>query len=426
MVSVGETTSSRGKSIALARFHDGKAKANWGGRGTSLALAGLVAELGSVGRIIPINGEYITHGFADFLLTDKLLARARFAKDCVLGHRRSLETRPFTRVEEYADRLLQAKAANPRVRDLIGLISDSDELWMNGEGDFIMGYSGTLWRTLIIMSIAQKLGKPTVLLNSILSAPSTEPPIPGVVEGVGKILKKCRAVIYRDPQSLELSRTWFPDVSASWLPDALFTWSDYEMAPQFPSYRPEVEGLPLEVQEMVNNEAKIVSVSGSSVMRSYTADRGKNLSKFVRSLKSRGFSPVLVSTSDEDAWLELVATGTNIPYVPPTVPLISGLHLLRASEVFVSGRYHPSILAACVGTPLVTFGSNSHKTLSLQTVLGVSDPMSYATFDSEHSVLDIAAATERAASGDGGSRQELRKVAMSCSKQVQSGMQAAL
>lgn len=418
--------SAEGRKIALARFHDGKAKANWGGRGTSLALAGLIAGSDSVGKVIPLNGEYITGGFGDFLLSDKLKARAGFVGERLTGYRGPMKTRPFPRVEEYAERVLKDKEKSPRAAAMVGTISECDELWMNGEGDLIMGYSGTLWRTLLTMSIAQKLGKPTVLVNSILSAPSSMSAVPEVIEGVGQVLAKCSAVIYRDPTSLDLNNAWFPGVSASWLPDALFAWADFGTHQRSPAYGPDTEGLPLALQSMLRQDANIVSISGSSVMRSLTSDRAQHLSEYIRNLKSHSLEPVLVATSDEDAWLEIVAEDNQIPFVPARLPLRSGMELLAASRVFVSGRYHPSILAACVGTPLVTFGSNSHKTLSLLNVLGVAQPTSFPTFDSLSSVGQITEATLDAADGVERRRAQLREEAVRCAETVQTGLRAAL
>lgn len=413
-----------GLKVALGRFHDGKAKMNWGGRGTSLALAGIVASHKGIASVEPLNGEYITAGFGDFLLPDKLKVRAAHGLRRLRSDNSVMPTRPFPEVEKYAERLLCAKRRNARADSMIQIISDCDELWMNGEGDFIMGYSGTLWRTLLTMVIAQKLGKPTVLLNSILSAPTGTPAVPGVIEGVGTVLRNCKAVIYRDPVSLELSERWFADVDATWLPDALFAWSSTDVMQVAEPYSADTEGLPLAVQAMLSRGDRIISISGSSVMRSFTPERAENISTFARELIAKNFAPVLVATSDEDFWLEDVARANNVPFVSARVPLRSGMQLLASSRVFVSGRYHPSILAASVGTPLVTFGSNSHKTLSLLRVLGDPSPVSYPTFDIRSAVPQLVEATIGAADGGEERRDAIRAGAAACADAVRSGIRS--
>jgi polysaccharide pyruvyl transferase WcaK-like protein len=62
------------------------------------------------------------------------------------------------------------------------------------------------------------------------------------------------------------------------------------------------------------------------------------------------------------------------------IPLASGLLLLAHAACFISGRYHPSIMASLGGTPCIWMTSNSHKTLSVQYVLGEEEPREYPFF----------------------------------------------
>lgn len=399
-----------GRRIVLARYHDGTAKANWGGRGTSLALAGLIAGIPGVETVIPLNGTYITEEFGDFTQIDKLAARLRHARRHGIWQRSAqFEARPFAYVDQYTDRLLTTPR-NPRAQRLIKTIELGDELWMNGEGNFIMGYSRELWRTLIIMTIAHRLGKRVVLVNSILSEPTSGIPVPTILSGVRTVLERCAAVLYRDPTSLERSREWFPGVEAEWLPDALFQWSRDQGVSG--AYTATVEGLPLEIQAMLDSSEQIATVSGSSVLRTYTPARERHLGQLVQGMRQAGLTPVFVATSDEDSWWREPAGRLKMPFVSARVPLRSGLALLARSEVFVSGRYHPSILAADVGTPFVTFGSNSHKTTSLYRVLGddCSTGFGFPTLDTDPVMSGLLAATT-AAAGRSSSRPAIRAAA---------------
>jgi polysaccharide pyruvyl transferase WcaK-like protein len=49
-------------------------------------------------------------------------------------------------------------------------------------------------------------------------------------------------------------------------------------------------------------------------------------------------------------------------------------HVLSNSEIFISGRWHASILAVLSGTPILLWGSDSHKTRSLYDLLNYSYP----------------------------------------------------
>jgi polysaccharide pyruvyl transferase WcaK-like protein len=69
-----------------------------------------------------------------------------------------------------------------------------------------------------------------------------------------------------------------------------------------------------------------------------------------------------------------VAEETNTPIIPGEVPILMGGAILANARLFVTGRYHPSIMAAAGGTPCVFLGADSHKTRSLQRLLGYDDP----------------------------------------------------
>jgi ADP-heptose:LPS heptosyltransferase len=82
----------------------------------------------------------------------------------------------------------------------------------------------------------------------------------------------------------------------------------------------------------------------------------------------------LVPTCGGDRFLHDVAEETNTPIIPGEVPILMGGAILANARLFVTGRYHPSIMAAAGGTPCVFLGADSHKTRSLQRMLGYDDP----------------------------------------------------
>lgn len=89
-----------------------------------------------------------------------------------------------------------------------------------------------------------------------------------------------------------------------------------------------------------------------------------------QALKKLGQPLVLVQTCEGDAFLEDVAKEAGVPFIPVNIPVMAGAAVLARAEVFVSGRWHPSIMATLGGTPCVFLGSNSHKTRSLQEQIG--------------------------------------------------------
>lgn len=90
----------------------------------------------------------------------------------------------------------------------------------------------------------------------------------------------------------------------------------------------------------------------------------------IQKIKERvDFQVFLVIVDDGDEFLNEVAKMTNTPIIPMDMPLVAAAKILANSRVYISGRYHPAIMASLGGTPCVFMSSNSHKTESIQELL---------------------------------------------------------
>jgi polysaccharide pyruvyl transferase WcaK-like protein len=265
--------------------------------------------------------------------------------------------------------MLQSSSRSRRIQEIVDAISACDEVWVNGEGDFILRTRPSLYRTLVIMHVALALGRRVRLVNSILSDPANEARNAPVTTAVIRTLSQCSDVVYRDPESLRLHQGLMPDVAASWCPDALFAWAGEHVSAE--PFGPGWEGLPPEAQEFMRCRRPYVAISGSSAIRSPSTAEREDLRQFISDADRTGYGSLLIATDGSDRWMADVAKTCGAPFIPSRVPLIAGMTALSQAAVFVSGRYHPSILATLVGTPSVLMSSNSHKTQSLQEVLGI-------------------------------------------------------
>ncbi len=370
-------------------------------------MARLVDALDGYRLTSTINGIAITAGFGDFTVADKLRIRARHLPS--VASRRDYPRRPFDELERYADRLLAHPT--PEARPLLATIEAADEVWMNGEGDYLLGASGTLWRALILLRIATRLGRPVRLTNSILSHPTTRPTDPSVIRAIHRSLVPAASVTYRDPESLALHEELFPDVPAEWAPDALFMAADeagaIADAPSRGGFRLNAERLPVDVQGWLDERRPYVLVSGSSSVAPGARARA-DLAALLDEIRRRDVAAVVVATDAADGWLAREASAADVPSVPADVPLATAFGLMAGASAFVSGRYHPAIIAALVGTPPVFLASNSHKTASLQRVLGLADATTaraLPTFGQEgFRATDVAAALDRVLDDDAGRR----------------------
>ncbi|MEX2410836.1 MAG: polysaccharide pyruvyl transferase family protein [Candidatus Paceibacterota bacterium] len=109
--------------------------------------------------------------------------------------------------------------------------------------------------------------------------------------------------------------------------------------------------------------------------------------------KELGIEVVFIDPSG-DSFLYEVAVITNSFFLKPTLNLLIGSYVLGKAKVFLSGRFHPSILASLSGTPCVFLGANSHKTYSLQHVLEYEQIEVFSFENSKENLNNIIAKIE--------------------------------
>ena len=77
----------------------------------------------------------------------------------------------------------------------------------------------------------------------------------------------------------------------------------------------------------------------------------------------------LVEVCEGDYFLREVGKRTKTDIISIDTPILAAGKILADASLYISGRYHPAILASMGGTPCVFMSSNSHKTKSLQELL---------------------------------------------------------
>lgn len=82
--------------------------------------------------------------------------------------------------------------------------------------------------------------------------------------------------------------------------------------------------------------------------------------------------------------------------------------ILANARAFVSGRYHPAILASLGGTPCVFMASNSHKTKSLQELLKYENVVEYPVLPSDEEIMSIVQDTSIVIQGGDETRDKIR------------------
>ncbi|MFC4989679.1 polysaccharide pyruvyl transferase family protein [Saliphagus infecundisoli] len=392
---------------------DNRNRENWGCRGTSISLYGVLAEEFSIGGVV--DGEYAA---GETPIRSKLLSPEWFRK---ITRRR--DRHPVFGYYVAAEELLGAETdfvsedprrsartiydrreENGRLGELYDAVADSDGVVINGEGDMIFTTPPRrkLLFLLSVVELADALGKPVYYLNAMISDCPVDGRNQRTAAQAARTLRKCNAVTLRDPRSLELLEELAPEAEGYFVPDALFSWHDRyagDLSRQLPDDADFIVPFP-EEEEYLNGfdlSAPYVCVGGSSLAQREPERAIPAYEGLVRELREGLDREVLlVQTSPSDRFLEEVADRTETPILPVETPVLAAGGVLANADALVSGRYHPSIFASLGGTRCVFLGSNSHKTRSLQEVLGYEDRREFGGFPSADERREIVAATEDA------------------------------
>lgn len=381
---------------------DNRNRGNYGCRATSTALSQLISENNEiVGRI---TGRYNMFDLGNlfyisflptwfYILVSKIpgwnkVGRLWNKVICkVLRRKYYYSAFDFVGIDPKTTRrnLLKCIKANKTIQEFDLRNYDFDTLIVNGEGSFI--FANPPWRESLVIAMlmdwAQEMGKDVFFLNAMLSDDPNFPHNEKTIKMFKPILEKCERVSVRENVSFEYCKKFFPGANVKLIPDALFTWydliNDGHIVTNGKYYMPHVE----ESDEFYKNydfTEPYICVAGSS---SYQIGANQELaiqsySNLVEKIKTEfGLKVYIMQVCEGDAFLKVVGKITSTSVIPLTMPIVSAGKILANASLFISGRYHPAILASLGGTPCVLMGSNSHKTISLQELLQYDNPHEY-------------------------------------------------
>lgn len=268
--------------------------------------------------------------------------------------------------------------ANPHLKEFDLRQFDFDALVVNGEGSFIFRIPA--WRECIneamLMHWALKMGKKVYYMNGMLSDDPFTKRNQEVVKLVKPLFEQSQIVGVRESYSESFARENFPNANIKFYPDALFTWYDYindDVTISNGRYIMGPSGADNKSFNDYDFTKPYICVSGSSSIGKATNNISEAVDiycKLVNSLKGRLKQKIfLVEVCEGDNFLREVSRKTNTGLISIDTPILAAAKILANADAYVSGRYHPAILASQGGTPCVFMSSNSHKTKSLQELL---------------------------------------------------------
>jgi hypothetical protein len=406
---------------------------NWGARGAHAATYQLLSE--AFEEVERLSGLYQTKSYPiNYTLPDRIAYPLSRQRDRFLvakvydklerltgGQWDYLSNSPQTS----AERVIQNKDKK-YFGGLVDKVENSEKVVVDGNGDMIFKSSPkrNLIVDLVLVELASKLGKEVFYVNSVFADGSVTERNEVLAQTCLASLRKCRAVAFRDPTSLQLSQQMDASLDAQWIPDSLFYWYDYFADSRSELPRNGSYAIPFTQEDRIGRHKDLdlggsyICVTGGSGAAMTPEKASRGYSQLVNQLQKLDPPVYLVPTCSGDSFLYDVADETQTPIVPAEVPILMGGALLANARVFVTGRYHPAIMAASGGTPCVFLGADSHKTRSLQQLLEYEHPQVYSAVPSPDEQNDILEQCRTLLRRGQEARDRVQHEAAECARQV--------
>ncbi len=384
---------------------DGRCRINWGAQATSQALYEIMTRDHAISGIVPSSYKLVSSVpvlYSSIFPKSLLYRKIPIRFEIILGKiSKRLRDKDFIThdIEQSVRRFLKLKNKYARLNDLYEKIKECDAVVINGEGSII--FSKPTERVALflvfILRISQQMSKKTFLLNTMISYSPKSSIIDDQFEKqLICALKKCNGIGVRDTFSYNIIKRLTPEIgSVKYIPDALFSWRDKfqeTWIEDFTNNKFQPKGI-LASRKLRNfsfNQSYIC-ISGSSAINNQNREGAiDSFVSLIKRLEKFQVPLLLVPACSGDRFLYKVSRLTGIGIIPLNADVNEGGAILANARVFISGRYHPSILASLGGTPCIFLKSNSHKTLSLQTVLGYESPLKeYDAVPNGHDIENI-------------------------------------
>ena len=416
---------------------DNRSNLNWG-RAASIALHDLlVREFLLSGLVKGTQFDIATAdaGFVHTLLPQRhypsfraLLQRRHaplvkmyLSLERLLGARDVIDQDPSVSVR----RILQHSRSNASLQQIVRDTERADIVIIDGDGD--MQWSQPARRqtsfVLAVIALGLHLGKPILLINTMLPAPRGEDRKSIAYQGARELICSCSVLAVRDPISMEVADREFPGPVRTMFPDSLFAW--FPMM-QHASMRATFDGrftMPYPEEQTSPRTPDFsqpyICIGGGAESAAQGDASVPAYVRLVQSLQSLGLQVCLIESDGPDRFLRTVATLLQIPIVPAQASVYLGASILASARVFISGRYHPSILASLGGTPCIFLDSHGHKMQGLMRLLNCPEAKIFRPLpDEAESGQIVRIAADYLQQGDS-LRNRIRQSAAQCCAQVE-------
>lgn len=266
---------------------------------------------------------------------------------------------------ELAEKILDSE--DEKIKELLGKIEASDGVIINGEGSLILSKRKRpeLILYLAMLVVADKLQKKSLYINAVCS-PDYDGYIDWKLLGEAQnILQKTALFAVRDEKSFRFAKAnGFGTVR--YIPEALFGWIKYldgsrsmplgQMYFAYPEDDFEDDAFDFD------NDYILLGGYMSYAGKFYSYENEKEAyGKLIRFLQQKTRNVYLAETGGEERLLRDVSSEYDIGLIKYNVNSVMYAYLLANARLYISGRFHPSILASLGGCPCIMLSSNCHK-----------------------------------------------------------------
>jgi hypothetical protein len=184
-----------------------------------------------------------------------------------------------------------------------------------------------------------------------------------------------------------------PDVRAGLVPDALFAWQARadELARNVPANGDVILPHPIRHRWIgrLDFSRPYIVVGGTAAAAGERKQAIEAYCQLVSALTRLNHPVYLTQNDGPDSFLEDVAERVNVGFISVQTPIFAAAGILAKARLFISGRYHPAIMASLGGTPSVFLGSTAHKMASLQRLLEYENPRMFDAFPQSAAIGEI-------------------------------------
>lgn len=319
--------------------------------------------------------------------------------------------------------LLANRNHNAELGRICAQAESAEVIVIDGDGDIVFSNPARR-QTLFILAMIELgvyLRKPVCLVNCMVSDCSTSGRNEQTVSAAKRLFSQCRLVSLRDPESLRYVQTEMPKVNAAYLPDSLFAWYSYRGTGEIGAHDPGDLIRFFDPASRAGDDGvdrPYICIGGGALAASQSDRARISYGKLVDAVQQLGCGVYLTENDTPDVYLRSIAKEKGIAVVPADAPIRACASLLANARLFISGRYHPSIMASLGGTPCIFLGSHAHKMESLASLLKYEERREFNGIPDDAEIEQIVSLARKYLQQGEPLRDRIREVAAACCSQV--------